>query len=128
MGAWDCVLKQGSLVDRLYQEYDTGKNLPAHSSLSLRAHPSESKTARRVSERHRHRYEFNNQFLKQFIDGGLIIAGTSPDDKLIEIVELAKHPFFVGTQFHPELKSRPLTPHPLFLGFIKACKNIKKNV
>lgn len=100
LGSWECALKTGSLVRKLY-----GKQ--------------------KVSERHRHRYEFNNDFLKQFLTNGLQVSGTSPDGKLVEIIELKDHPFFVGTQFHPELKSRPLEPHPLFLGFIKAASKVK---
>lgn len=73
-----------------------------------------------IYERHRHRYEFNNQFRKQMTEAGLILAGTSPDERLVEIVELKDHPWFVGVQFHPELKSRPNRPHPLFRDFIKA--------
>ncbi|MBU1000343.1 CTP synthase [Patescibacteria group bacterium] len=99
LGAWDCKLKEGTLVRSLY-----GKSS--------------------VSERHRHRFEFNNHFLNQFMKKGLIISGTSPNGKLVEIIELKNHPFFVGTQFHPELKSRPLTPHPLFVGFVKAASKI----
>ncbi len=98
LGAWECKLKPGSLVRKLY-----GKP--------------------KISERHRHRYEFNNEFLKQF-NKELYVSGTSPDGKLVEIVEMKDHPFFVGTQFHPELKSRPLDPHPLFMGFIKAASKI----
>ncbi|MBI2086363.1 CTP synthase [Candidatus Daviesbacteria bacterium] len=99
LGAWDCKLKEGTLVKSLY-----GKS--------------------EISERHRHRYEFNNEYLKNFTDGGMIIAGTTPDGHLVEIIELKNHPFFVGTQFHPELKSRPLSPHPLFVGFIKAASEV----
>ena len=73
-----------------------------------------------ISERHRHRYEFNNDYRARLVDAGLCIAGTSPDDRLVEIVEVTDHPFFVGVQFHPEFQSRPLRPHPLFLGFVKA--------
>jgi len=75
-----------------------------------------------VSERHRHRYEVNNAYRKQLSDAGLVFSGTSPDDRLVEFVELPadKHPFFVGTQAHPELKSRPTRPHPLFSAFVKA--------
>src|SRR5258708_24781572 len=92
LGAWDCVLTEGSLTKKLY-----GKA--------------------KISERHRHRFEFNNSFFKDFQKNGLLISGTSPDGKLVEIMELKNHPFFIGTQFHPELKSRPLAPHPLFMGF-----------
>ncbi len=97
LGAYPCVLKKGTLSRALY-----GKN--------------------KISERHRHRYEFNNDFRDLMQKNGLVIAGASPDNKLVEIVELPreKHPFFVGVQFHPEFKSRPLLPHPLFLGLIEA--------
>ena len=77
---------------------------------------------RRITERHRHRYEFNNVYRDRLTKAGLIVAGQSPDGKLVEIIELPTHPFFVGTQFHPEFKSRPLYPHPLFNGFIGAAK------
>lgn len=73
-----------------------------------------------VSERHRHRYEFNNAYREDLKNAGLVIAGTSPDGELVEIVEVEDHPFFVGVQFHPEFQSRPLSPHPLFVDFIKA--------
>lgn len=99
LGAWDCLLQKGSLVKKLYG-------------------------AGKTSERHRHRYEFNNEFVDAFLTSGLDISGTSPDGKLVEIIELKNHPFFVGTQFHPELKSRPLDPHPLFLGFLKAASKL----
>jgi CTP synthase len=73
-----------------------------------------------ISERHRHRYEFNNQYREQLEKSGLSIAGTSPDNKIVEIIELKNHPFFVASQFHPEFQSWPQTPHPLFRDFIKA--------
>ncbi len=73
-----------------------------------------------IYERHRHRYEFNNAYRSQLTEAGLILSGTSPDERLVEIVELADHPFFVAVQFHPEFKSRPNNPHPLFYGFIEA--------
>ncbi|MFH1046993.1 MAG: CTP synthase [Patescibacteria group bacterium] len=95
LGAYDCILASGTVSRRAY-----GKS--------------------EISERHRHRYEFNNAYRERLRNAGLVIAGTSPDGNLVEIVEIKDHPFFVGTQFHPEFKSRPLTPHPLFLAFIKA--------
>lgn len=101
LGAWECSLKRGTLVKKLY-----GKG--------------------RIWERHRHRYEFNNKFLADFLKNGVVVSGTTPDEELVEIIELMGHPFFVGTQFHPELKSRPLFPHPLFLGFVEAAS--KKNL
>lgn len=73
-----------------------------------------------VYERHRHRYEFNNAFRNLFLETGYDISGTSPDGRLVEIIELKDHPFFLATQFHPEFRSRPSTPHPLFLGFVQA--------
>jgi len=80
-----------------------------------------------ISERHRHRYEFNNAYKKQLEEAGLVISGTSPDGELVEIVELKDHPWFLGCQFHPEFKSKPDNPHPLFREFIKASlKNAKK--
>ena len=103
LGAWPCKLNPQS---QLYHFYNTGKT-----TISV------------VDERHRHRYEFNNAFKKQFEDAGMIISGTSPDGVIVESIELPKkmHPFFVATQFHPEYKSRPLDPHPIFVAFLKAC-------
>ena len=80
-----------------------------------------------VKERHRHRYEFNNQYLKEMEAAGLQAVGTNPDSGLVEIVELKDHPYFVGTQFHPELKSTVMNPHPLFVSFIDAVASNKKN-
>ncbi|MDO8638207.1 MAG: CTP synthase, partial [Candidatus Daviesbacteria bacterium] len=111
LGAWDCLLKKGSLAKKLYDKYGDPSTRFARSG--------------QVSERHRHRYEFNNEFLESFLTNGLKVSGTSPDGKLVEIIELEDHPFFIGTQFHPELKSRPLQPHPLFVGFIKIANKIK---
>lgn len=79
-----------------------------------------------TSERHRHRYEFNNKYRAQFEKSGLRVAGTSPDGRIVEAVEISDHPFFIGTQFHPEYISRPLEPHPLFVEFIRVCLNNKK--
>jgi CTP synthase len=79
-----------------------------------------------IYERHRHRYEYNNEFRKQLTEAGLVVAGTSPDGRLVEIVEVKEHPWFVGVQFHPELKSRPNRPHALFREFVKASVNNKK--
>jgi len=95
LGAWDCVLKKGSLAEKLYGQH-------------------------RISERHRHRYEFNNKYRAQLEKAGLVVSGTSPDGQLVEIIELPDHPFFMGSQFHPEFKSRPLAPHPMFKGFLAA--------
>ncbi|MBR3721964.1 MAG: CTP synthase [Selenomonadaceae bacterium] len=78
-----------------------------------------------ISERHRHRFEFNNEFKEELTQKGLIIAGTLPDNSLVEIIEVKDHPFFVASQFHPELKSRPNNPHPLFEGFVRAALKAK---
>lgn len=85
---------------------------------------------RKISERHRHRYEVNPKYIKDLEKGGLVFSGFSPDKNLMEVAELPanKHPFFLGTQFHPEFKSRPLTPHPLFLAFVKAAARMKVRV
>jgi CTP synthase len=77
-----------------------------------------------IYERHRHRYEFNNSYRKDFEANGFVFSGTSPDDRLVEVIELPSHPYFIATQYHPEFKSRPNRPHPLFEGFIEAA--IKK--
>ena len=82
-----------------------------------------------VDERHRHRYEVNNGYRDALTEAGMIFSGTSPDERLVEIAELSDHPFFIGSQFHPEFKSRPLRPHPLFKGFVGACgQAIKKTL
>jgi CTP synthase len=73
-----------------------------------------------ISERHRHRYEFANDYREPLEKAGLVLSGTSPDKKLVEMVELKDHPYFVGCQFHPEFKSKPLAPHPLFSRFVRA--------
>ena len=78
-----------------------------------------------IKERHRHRYEVNIGYKDKFEKNGMIFSGLSPDNMLPEIIELKNHPWFVGVQFHPEFKSRPLSPHPLFSSFIKAAKNHK---
>jgi CTP synthase len=79
-----------------------------------------------VYERHRHRYEVNNGYRDALSDAGMVFSGTSPDGRLVEIAELRDHPFFIGSQFHPEFKSRPLRPHPLFKGFVAACRELGK--
>ena len=95
LGAYPCVLSKDSTSRKLY-------------------------ATNKISERHRHRFEFNNKYREVLEKAGLIIAGTSPDNNLVEIIEHKDHPFFIASQFHPEFKSRPNRPHPLFDGFIKA--------
>lgn len=106
LGAYPCKVKKGTILEKLYKDY---KN-DVFPKASL------------VQERHRHRYEFNNKYRKRIEKAGLIVSGESPDGRLVEAIELPHevHPFFVATQFHPELKSRFLMPHPIFLGFMKA--------
>lgn len=95
LGAWNCKLNKGTISSKAYKTEN-------------------------ISERHRHRYEVNNSYKDILTSKGLVIAGVNPEKELVEIIELKDHPFFVATQFHPELKSRPLSPHPLFNEFIKA--------
>lgn len=101
LGAWPCILKTGSEAAR---SYGTSK----------------------IFERHRHRYEVNNKYRKLLESKGLSVSGTTPDKQLVEIIEIPAHPFFVGVQFHPEFKSRPLVPSPLFKSLIKTALGIKK--
>lgn len=108
LGAWPCVLKKGSVI---YDIYNKWSKLGINSLYKLP----------KVDERHRHRYEFNNKYRSIFEKYGMVFSGESPDGMLIEAVELPDHPFFIGTQYHPEFKARPLNPHPLFLEFIAAC-------
>ena len=102
LGAYPCEMKKGS---KAYKAYVKPK----------------------VTERHRHRYEFNNKYLKEFEEHGMIASGKNPDKGLVEIIELKNHPWFLGTQFHPEYKSTVLNPHPLFVKFIKAVSDNKRN-
>ena len=102
LGAYPCVIKRGTIAEELYEREE-------------------------ISERHRHRFEYNNNYKEKLEKAGLVCSGTSPDGTLVEIVELSKkvHPYFIAGQFHPELKSRPNKPAPLFVGLIKAAKEIK---
>lgn len=110
LGAWDCLVARGTMAEKCYIEgkWITKSGKP------------------KISERHRHRFEFNNEYREKLEQAGLVISGTTPDGKLVEIIELKNHPFFVASQFHPEFLSRPLSPHPLFVGFIKAVVKLKK--
>lgn len=91
---------------------------PCHIEKGTRAAAAYQTTE--ISERHRHRYEVNNRYKKQLTEAGLVLSGLSPDGNLVEMIELADHPWFLAVQFHPEFKSRPQNPHPLFSSFIKA--------
>ena len=99
LGTYPCIIKDGTLAKQLYG-------------------------AEKISERHRHRYEYNNEYKEKLENAGLICSGTSPDGKLVEIVEYKNHPYFIAGQFHPEFKSRPNRPAPLFVGLIEAAKSI----
>ena len=98
LGAYPCIIKKGTLAEKIY-----GCN--------------------EISERHRHRFEFNNEYRAKIEEAGMIISGTSPDDMLVEMVEIPKNKFFIAGQFHPEFKSRPDRPAPLFDYFVKVAKN-----
>ena len=110
LGAYLCEIKPKTLAFKAY--FGSKK-------------PSQAKRALCISERHRHRYELNNEFKEALEAKGLVISGINPERGLVEIIELKNHPFFVASQFHPEFKSRPLGPHPLFREFVKAAINAK---
>ena len=95
LGAWTCKIEPGTLAHKIYGQLE-------------------------ISERHRHRYEFNREYEETLTAGGLRISGSTPDGTYVEMVELPDHPHFIGCQFHPEFKSKPLEPHPLFSSFVKA--------
>ncbi|HTJ84478.1 MAG TPA: gamma-glutamyl-gamma-aminobutyrate hydrolase family protein, partial [Polyangiaceae bacterium] len=95
LGAYPCVLEPGTAAAAAYGQLQ-------------------------ISERHRHRYEVSNKYRDKMVEHGLVLSGLSPDKRLVEMVELREHPYFVGCQFHPEFKSRPMTPHPLFTRFVQA--------
>jgi CTP synthase len=98
LGAYPCEIKPGTLAHRVY-----GSTL--------------------INERHRHRYEFNNEFLEEYEKNGMVASGINKETGLVEIVELPNHPFFIGSQYHPELKSTVENPHPLFVHFVAAAKD-----
>jgi len=107
LGSYACHLKSGSVAHRAYRKADFEKKEIGGGDLL-------------IHERHRHRYELNNEYRKALEDKGLVMSGINPDRDLVEVIELPKHKFYLGTQFHPEFKSRPLRPHPLFSAFVKA--------
>ncbi len=98
LGAYPCILQEGTLAERLYEK-------------------------REISERHRHRYEVNNAYRTRLTEHGMTLSGLSPDGRIVEMLELKDHPYFIGTQGHPELKSRPNRAHPLFKGLVQAAVN-----
>ncbi len=112
LGGYDCILKEGTLVHQIYSKHAAFKN----------------KRKNLISERHRHRYEFNNEYRQALAEKGFVFSGTSPDDFFVEVIELPKklHPFFLATQAHPEYKSRPLHPHPIFIEYLLAAQKESK--
>src|SRR5665213_3594642 len=102
LGSYPCILKENTLAHSIY-----GVN--------------------EINERHRHRWEFNNQYLSRFEDAGMIASGINPQTGLVEIMELINHPFFIGVQYHPELKSTVENPQPIFVSFIKAAKEFAES-
>jgi CTP synthase len=117
LGAWPCLLKEGSLLSAVYKKY--GGSLKNVWYKPNPRYNAKHTSARVVYERHRHRYEFSNKYKAAFEKRGMVFSGMSPDRTLVEAIELKDHPFFVGTQFHPEYASRPLAPHPIFLSFVE---------
>lgn len=118
LGAWPCIVKSGTKLNEAYEKY--GDHGDWFKPGLVKAKKPASKNKMLIYERHRHRYEFNNKYKSKFEKAGLIISGTSPDGKLVEAIEMRGHPFFVGTQFHPEYLSRPLAPHPVFISFVES--------
>ena len=100
LGAYPCIIKENTIASKVYGELE-------------------------ISERHRHRYEYNNEYRERLEKAGLKVTGTSPNEVLVEMIEIKEHPYFQAVQFHPELKSRPNKPAPLFVGLVKACKERK---
>lgn len=124
----DCVYKVIDFMPGQSEEKDKGGTLRLGSypcKVNRGTKLFECYKADEIAERHRHRYEFNNDFREKLTSCGLVLAGTSPDGRLVETVEIKDHPFFVGVQFHPEFKSRPNKPHPLFKGFVSAAHDNK---
>jgi CTP synthase len=101
LGLYPCILQKDSIAAKAYNKDQ-------------------------VNERHRHRFEFNNTYREEFEKNGMVFSGVSPDNMLVEVSELKDHPFMVSSQFHPEFLSRPMRPHPLFVGLIKAAKEKSK--
>lgn len=123
LGSWPCKLVSKTRLAQAYKKFDGDKEAPWNIENNFKNIKLET-TEDIVFERHRHRYEVNNEYRELLEKRGMKVSGTSPDGKLVEAVELTNHPFFVGTQFHPEYISRPLHPHPIFMAFIEA---VKKN-
>ena len=111
LGAYPCSVQKGTLLETCYKEVGFGQ---------------ENDAGMVISERHRHRYEFNNDYRKKLTEAGLIISGLSPDGELVETVELSDHPFFLGVQFHPEFKSRPNRPQPIFRKFVETALELSQ--
>ena len=102
LGSWMCTLRKNTLSFSIYK-------------------------AKNISERHRHRYELNNEYLEKLEQKGLIASGVNKETNLVEVIELENHPWFIGVQYHPEYQSTVSSPHPLFVSFVHAAKKIKNN-
>jgi CTP synthase len=103
LGSWKCILKPNTLAQKIYNKIE-------------------------IQERHRHRFEFNNAYLTELENAGLIASGTNPDTGLVEVVEIKNHPFFIGVQYHPEYKSTVANPHPIFVKFVEAMVKTKNKI
>ena len=127
LGAWPCKIKKGTLLEYSYKKF--GKNKKSLWKLDRENKRIPKEKNNLIYERHRHRYEFNIKYRKKFEKAGLKISGISPDGKLVEAIELVNHPFFIGTQYHPEYISHPLNPHPIFCAFLEKSleRKIKKD-
>ena len=112
LGAYDCILQPRTLAHKIYKKHSAFKD----------------EKQNLISERHRHRFEFNNAYREQLEEAGFVISGTSPDNFFVEMIELPEkvHPFFIATQAHPEYKSKPLDPHPIFVEYLAAILKNKK--
>lgn len=122
LGTYPCVIREGTLAEKVYQRSrhsELAKNPEEQQAEHGYGVPQDDGTLI-VSERHRHRFEFNPLYRETMEQAGFIVSATSPDGTLAEVVELRDHPYMIATQAHPELISRPTSPHPLFMGFVEA--------
>ena len=122
LGSYPCAVAPGTLLEKCYFPADSDA---ASTAVEELAFGETGETRKIIHERHRHRYEFNNEYRDTLTAAGLVISGQSPDGELVETVEIKDHPFFVGVQYHPEFKSRPNRPHPVFLEFVRQSINVQ---
>ena len=117
LGSYPCVVTPGTLMEKCYYGSTDAAGVTIE---AFQKESEEDESVRTIHERHRHRYEFNNEYKEVLTEAGLVVSGQSPDGSLVETVELRDHPFFLGVQYHPEFKSRPNRPHPVFYEFVRA--------